>query len=404
MLSQLTMLLAQNDIPMPESAVNHEGGYWFPVQASEFASKIDNLYFAIFWISTIFFALIVGFMTYFCWKYRRIGGVNGEIKPEKSSSHNTALEIFWSVIPSVILVWIFWEGASGFFEMRVPTDDAEVINVKAQKWNWSFTYPNGDQTTELHLVRDKPVTLVMESPDVLHSLFIPAFRQKMDIVPGRYTYAYILPDREGSFRLSCTEYCGDGHSRMRTTCVVHRDEEDRRKNTEWIEAIHPPWENGARLYKMHCSGCHRIDGTKATGPALNLIWGENEPMSDGTTRLVDDNYVKDSILYPANDIVAGYTNQMQAFAGKLDNDDINSIIAYLKYLKDPAKFASDPSVMTPENESVDDAGEDQPAADPADGDNEGDPEDPSAGETEGGDETGESDETSDENATDDGGQ
>lgn len=350
MLPQITNLLAQ-DIPMPKSSVEHQGDYWFPEQASTFAPNIDNLYYAIFWLSTIFFALIVGFMCYFCWKYRRVGGVNGEIKPEKSSSHNTALEIFWSVIPSVILIWIFWEGASGFFEMRVATDDCEVINVKAQKWNWSFTYPNGDQTTELHLVRDKRVKLVMESPDVLHSLFVPAFRQKMDIVPGRYTYAYIEPNRAGEFRLSCTEYCGDGHSRMRTTCVVHKTEEARRMDTEWKRPLKAPWVNGERLYKMHCSGCHRIDGTSATGPALNTIWGTEETLEDGSTVTVDENYVQESILYPGNKIVKGYTNQMQVFAGKLSKEeDVPDLIAYMKYLKDPNAFKDDPSVMTPESE------------------------------------------------------
>ena len=109
-------------------------------------------------------------------------------------------------------------------------------------------------------------------------------------------------------------------------------------------------ENGERLYKMHCSGCHKIDGTAATGPALNLIWDTDESLADGSTRRVDDNYVKDSILYPERDIVAGYTNQMQAFAGKLSDEDVNSLIAYLKYLKDPAKFADDDSVMTPADE------------------------------------------------------
>ncbi len=350
MLPQLTNLLAQ-DIPIPESSIDHQGDYWFPEQASTFAPQIDNLYYAILWLSTIFFVLIVGFMCYFCWKYRRIGGVNGEIKPEKSDSHNTALEIFWSVIPSVILIWIFWEGASGFFEMRVATDDCEVINVKAQKWNWSFTYPNGDQTTELHLVRDVRVKLVMESPDVLHSFFVPAFRQKMDIVPGRYTYAYIEPNKAGEYRLACAEYCGDGHSRMRTTCVVHKTEEDRKLKTEWKRPTKAPWVNGERLYKMHCSGCHRKDGTSATGPALNLIWDKDEELDDGTTVRVDENYLMDSILYPDKQIVKGYTNQMQVFAGKLSKDkDIPDLIAYMKYLKDPSAFANDPSVMTPENE------------------------------------------------------
>jgi cytochrome c oxidase subunit 2 len=351
MLPQLSNLLAQ-EIPIPDSSINHKGDFWFPEQASTFAPEIDNLYYAIFWLSTIFFALIVGFMIYFSWKYRRVGGLKGEIKPEKSTSHNTALEIFWSVIPSVILIWIFWEGASGYFEMRVPTDDCEVINVKAQKWNWSFTYPNGDQTTELHLVRDKPVKLVLESPDVLHSFYVAAFRQKMDIVPGRYTYAYVNPNKAGTFRLACTEYCGDGHSRMRTNCVVHKTEAARKADTQWLRPEHPPWENGERLYKMHCSGCHRIDGLAATGPALNLIWDKDEELADGSTRKVDENYVTESILYPGNDIVKGYTNQMQAFAGKLDEEtDIPDLIAYLKYLKDPEAFKDDPSVMKAEAES-----------------------------------------------------
>lgn len=377
MFSQITSLLAQTEIPMPESSKVHKGDYWFPESASSFAPEVDFLYYAIFWISTVFFILIISFMCYFCWKYRRVGGVNGEIKVEKSPSHNTALEIFWSVIPSVILVWIFWVGAKGFFEMRVPTADVEEIRVKAQKWNWSFTYPNGDSTTELHLVLDKPVKLVMESPDVLHSFFVPAFRQKMDIVPGRYTYAYINPTRVGEYRLSCTEYCGDGHSRMRTTCVVHIDEEDRKETTKWIRAEHPPWENGERLYKMHCSGCHRIDGQAATGPALNSIWGEMENLAGGKTRLVDETYVKESIYTPGAELVAGYTNQMQVFSGKLNDDDVADIIAYLKFLKDPAKFATDPSVFGGEKKedggasdstgSVDDGGEETGEGDDTDG-------------------------------------
>ena len=396
-----TSLLAQVEIP--EVPVSY-GDYWFPEQASAFAHEIDSLYYVIFWLSTIFFVGIVGFMCYFCWKYRRIGGLKGEIKPLKSSSHNTPLEIIWSVIPSVILIYIFWVGATGYFKMRVPTDDCEEIYVKAQKWNWSFTYPNGDMTTELHLVRDKPVRLVMESPDVLHSLFIPAFRQKMDIVPGRFTEAYVMPTRKGEFRLACAEYCGEGHSRMRTKCVVHMDEEDRRKNTEWKTPDHPPWENGERLYKMHCSGCHRIDGIAATGPALDLIWGKDEDLLGGGTVKVTEQYVRDSILNPNNDIVAGYTKptQMQAFAGKLQDDDVRHIIAFIKYLKDPAKFAGDETVMgkpesedggTPETNDGSDAGETEENTEPAETTLEGEAE---TGEAETG-EAGGDDEAGDDN-------
>ncbi len=379
MLNHLTNLLAQNEIPMPESSVKHEGDYWFPVQASEFAGEVDFLYYAIFWICVVFFAGIVGVMCYFCWKYRRIGGLKGEIVTEKSSSHNTALEIFWSVIPSVILVWIFWVGAKGYFEMRVPTDDCEEIYVKAQKWNWSFTYPNGDMTTELHLVMDKPVKLIMESPDVLHSFFVPAFRQKMDIVPGRYSYAYINPTIPGEYRLACTEYCGDGHSRMRTTCVVHKNEEDRLNNTMWITSDHKPWENGERLYKMHCSGCHRVDGQAATGPALNDIWGKDETVvRNGKTETVkvDLEYVTESILYPGVALVEGYSNQMQAFEGKLNNEDIQQIVAFLKWKKDPDKFGDDASVV----------GGGEEGTEPTDGDGEETPNDENTPDENAGDE------------------
>ena len=195
-----TTMLAQSDIPMPESAKVHSGSYWFPDQASTFAPNYDFLYMAILWISVVFFALIVGFMIYFCIKYRRREGVG----PEPSSSHNTAIEIFWSVIPSIILVWIFYAGARDYFDMRVPFDDAEEIYVTANQFNWKFVYPDGDVSKELHIVVNRPVKLIMQSEDVLHGMFVPAFRQKMDIVPGRYTYAYLAPNRVGEYRLACT--------------------------------------------------------------------------------------------------------------------------------------------------------------------------------------------------------
>lgn len=316
-----------------------ESSYWFPEQASAFAEKVDFLYMAIFWISTVFFALIVGVMVYFIIKYRR---KNGVIAPQPSTSHNTAIEILWSVLPSIILVWMFYYGAEGFFDMRVATDDAEEIQVTARKWNWQFTYPNGDVSDELHLVRNVPVKLVMRSDDVLHSLFVSAFRQKVDIVPGRYTYAYIVPTEEGKFRLACTEYCGDEHSRMRTLCQVHKTEAERKSSTEWIRTPGKPWLTGERLYKINCSGCHKVDGTAATGPALNLIWDKQggEILVDGSAVPVDRNYIRESILYPNAKIVQGYgpVSQMNSFDGKFSDQQIDDIIWYLRFLKDPAKF------------------------------------------------------------------
>jgi cytochrome c oxidase subunit 2 len=349
-------------------AMEHRGSYWFPEQASTFAPDTDFLYMAIFWISAAFFAGIVGVMCWFAFKYRRRGKA---IEPQPSSSHNTALEIFWSVVPSIILVWIFYVGATGYFNLRIATDDAEEIQVRASRWNWQFTYPNGDVSDQLHLVIDKPVKLVMRSEDVLHCFYVAAFRQKMDIVPGRYTFAYIVPTKAGKFRLACAEYCGDEHSKMRTLCQVHTSEADRRSSTEWIRNPSEPWKTGERLYKINCSGCHKVDGQAATGPALNLIWGKDENLADGSTVKVDENYVRESILYPNVKIVAGYgpVSKMNSFDGKFSDQQINDIIWFLKYIKDPGKYANfDPAKETQRDQggSAEGSNEPVPAKAPAD--------------------------------------
>ena len=266
-------------------------------------------------------------------------------------------------------------GASGYFDLRVASDDAEEIYVTASRWNWSFRYSNGDTSTELHLVKDKPVKLIMQSTDVLHSMFVSAFRQKMDIVPGRFTFAYIRPSLVGKYRLACTEYCGDEHSRMRTLCQVHESEAARDTSTEWIRAEFPPWETGKRLFQMNCSGCHKMDGKAATGPALNLIWikGE-EKLIDGTTVKVDEEYIRESIIYPEKEVVEGYgpISKMNSFDGKLTDENIMDLIAYIKYENDPTKYGSPKTVAELDKEKAagagapdDAAGSDAAGSDPA---------------------------------------
>jgi cytochrome c oxidase subunit 2 len=369
MISQLFSLLAQSELvdKYSNNGIRPEGSsYWFAEQASTIAADVDFLYMAIFWISTVFFAIIIGLMCYFVVKYRRRPGVN----PEPSTSHNTALEIFWSVVPSIILVWIFWEGARGFLDSRFAPEDAEEILVTGKKWDWTFTYPDGDQSAELHLVLDRPVKLVLWSEDVLHSFFISAFRQKMDVVPGRFTYAWVNPTKPGVFRVACTEYCGENHSWMRTWCHVHVTNDERKANTQWIESEHKPWENGDRHYKMHCAGCHNINGIAATGPALDLIWGTEEKLIDGTTIKVDENYVLDSLKDPNKQVVAGYgpVSKMQTFQGKLDDNDINDIIAFLKRLRaeDKDKFDAEQAAEQAKAKESDPAAEKKtPDGDPS---------------------------------------
>ena len=176
MIPQLSLLLAQtaDEIKeikeivkegtqgnsVPDSAITYSGTDWlgwFPESAAAYSSDVDWLYMFIFWVSAILFAAIVGVMTYFVIKYRR---KDGKIAPEPSTSHNTTIEVLWSVLPSIILLYIFWVGAKGYFEMRVEREDVEEIQVRAFRWNWEFTYPDGDISTELHIVRDQPVKLI----------------------------------------------------------------------------------------------------------------------------------------------------------------------------------------------------------------------------------------------------
>jgi cytochrome c2 len=217
-------------------------------------------------------------------------------------------------------------------------DSAEEIQVTAKQFAWIFTYPDGDASTELHLVQDRPVRLVLRSDDVLHSFYVAAFRQKKDIVPGRYTEAYIVPTMLGKYRLACTEYCGDGHSRMRTLCEVHVDDAERKAKTLWLNTEHTPVENGERLFNMNCAGCHDINGAVKTGPALNLVWGKQERLVGGSTVLVDENYFLESLENPDAKVVEGFgpKSQMQTFAGKFKPEEIDFLIAYIKKINNVA--------------------------------------------------------------------
>lgn len=331
-MNEIVGLLAQTEVvPAPPY---QPGSYFFPVQASTFAKDSDWLYYFIFWVCVVFFAGIVAAMIYFVIKYRRRPGV----EPEPSSSHNTPLEIAWSVLPSLLLILMFKWGAEGYFDEQVPFDGAEVVRVKAQQFSWLFEYENGDFSNILHLTQNQRYEFRMESADVLHSFFVPAFRQKQDIVPGRYTTTWLQPTEAGTFRLYCAEYCGDNHSNMKTNVVVHPTEADRLAATAWL------WDklskdpagriaNGQRLFSIKCAGCHSTKGQRMTGPNLDGKYGTTEKLEGNRERLVDDNYIIDSLREPQKDIVLSFgppNQKMQVFQGELNDQQIDWIIEYIK--------------------------------------------------------------------------
>jgi cytochrome c oxidase subunit 2 len=339
--------------------VNDGSSFSFPEQASGFAERSDWLYHAIFWISLAFFVPIVSLMVYFCVKYRRREGQGALPSP----SHNTWLEVTWTVVPTFLLMWMFWEGAWAFLDLRTPPDDAPEILVRAKQWSWTFTYPNGDVSDELHLPVNKPVKFRMRSDDVLHSFFIPEFRQKWDVIPGRFSYTWAKPIRtttdDKPFRLYCAEYCGDSHSNMKADVYVHNltwDEiYEKYTKYEYGAAGIEPWQDGEHIYKLFgCSGCHSNDGSPKTGPSFLGGW-KTEQLTDKGKVVVDATYVRQSILEPSAMIRDGFKNQMpNRFMGRqLTEDEIEYVIAYLKHLNGDESPAAEKSAADTKAEASD---------------------------------------------------
>ena len=307
--------------------------FWFPEAGSTTAAGTDWLFYFIMWISVFFLVLIVGLMGTFMWNYRRRKGVEAE----RTTTHHTPLELTWTIIPIILVVIIFYFGISNYIDIRTPPENADEVQVVGFQWGWKFVYPNGMEDDSLHVVANRPTRLVMRSEDVIHSLYVPAFRMKMDIVPGRYSKMWFTPTTTGKHHLFCAEYCGTGHSTgMRSQVVVQTQQEFDHwlKETEKSKNNMSPVALGESKYvKSGCQMCHSVDGTRGIGPTFKGIWGRQEKLADGSTITVDEDYIHESIIAPQAKIVAGFAPVMPTFAGKLSDTDIQGIIAWMKTLK-----------------------------------------------------------------------
>jgi cytochrome c oxidase subunit 2 len=311
-------------------------GFWLPRQGSTTAAKVDFLFHAITGISIFFFVLITAVLLAFVWKYRARAGHAAQ----PSAVHNQTLEITWTVIPLFIVIWIFWEGFTGFLDLQTAPANAYEVQVVGQKWKWLFTYGNGVVDDNLHVPPGEPVRLVMTSQDVIHSLYVPDFRIKRDALPGRYEREWFQANEPGEYQLFCAEYCGTSHSAMLAKVIVHRT---RPEFDKWLEDAGnfldklPPeklWEGGLKLYNQRgCKQCHSVDGVGGIGPTFKGIWGHQQPLKGGGQVLVEENYVRESIVNPQAKIVAGYEPVMPTYQGRLKDKEITAIIEYLKTLK-----------------------------------------------------------------------
>ncbi len=312
-----------------------DGSFWLPSQESAAAPAVDFVFYLILGISAFFFFLVVATMCYFAIAYRRRPGR----RAEKTATHSMVLEVTWTIIPALICAYIFYAGFSAYMRMQTGPRNSYEIMVKAQKWDWFFTYPNGYVSSDLHLPVDEPIKLIMSSEDVIHSLYIPAFRVKMDCVPGRYTYIWLRATKptpkDAPLGLYCTEYCGDSHSDMRANVVVHEPG----GFDAWLENAAnylkelPPAEAGGIVFSRRCTQCHSTDGTAKTGPSLQAIFGEDHKMRDGSSVAVDENYIRESIMDPQAKVRAGFQPVMPTFKGILTDDEIGYLIEYIKTLK-----------------------------------------------------------------------
>jgi cytochrome c oxidase subunit 2 len=315
--------------PVP-SLLAQSGGFWLPRSATA-DPEMDRVFYFILIVCSLLFLLVVGLMTFFVLRYRRRPGVEAQ----KTLTSSAALETTWTVIPILIVAVIFYLGFVAYMRMQTPPPNCYDLRVTAKQWSWNFIYPNGYVDDNLHVPAGEPVRLTMSSEDVIHGLWIPALRVKMDVVPGRYTSVWFQADQPGTYDLLCTEYCGDNHSNMLASVVV----QNRKDYDAWLKDAAnflktlPPVQAGEKLYhRRGCAQCHTIDGKAGTGPTWKGLYGKHVKMTDGSSVLADDNYIRESILDPQAKIVAGFDPVMSTYKGLVSDDEITALIEFIKSL------------------------------------------------------------------------
>ena len=302
----------------------------FPPRASALAWQVDGLYFLLIAVSAFFTVLIFALIFVFAVKYRR------EVHPHAVQIEGSLpLELTWTLIPlGICMIFFAWGSLIYFQEARPPKGSMEVYAVGKQ-WMWKFEHETGQrEIDQLHVPLGRDVKLVMSSQDVIHSFFVPAFRVKADVLPGRFTMTWFRPTKTGSYYLFCAEYCGTQHSGMIGEVVVMEPA----AYTAWLSgggASGSLSANGQQLFQqLGCATCHRFD-TQGRGPNLTGVFGKPVLLDDGRTVVADENYVRESILNPGAKVVSGFKPIMPSFQGQVSEESLMALVAYVKSLAQP---------------------------------------------------------------------
>lgn len=306
--------------------------YMLPPAKSSTAEITDALFYFINVTSLIFLISISAAIVWFAWKYRR----KSEEDVTPVISHNSKLEITWSVIPLILVIIVFGWGFSGYVNLATPPSDAYEVRVVGKSWLWEFHYQNGTVSiNELHVPANRPVKLIMSSDDVIHSFYVPDYRVKRDVLPNRYSSLWFEATESGESMIFCTEYCGRAHSNMIGTVFVYEQEEF----DSWLASAGSadddlePVELGEQLTNRYaCVTCHSVDGSVIQGPSFQGLFGTDRTLESGETVTADENYIRESILEPNAKVVQGYEPVMPPFAGSLNDRQVDAIIEYIKTL------------------------------------------------------------------------
>jgi cytochrome c oxidase subunit II len=315
----------------------------WPQRASSMAGNVDALFIFLLIISGLMTGLIFVAVVYFAARYRHRKGV-----PAEQIEGSIPLELTWTIIPLGVFMVIFAWGALVYFKSRTPPRDATEVYVVAKQWMWKLQHAEGQrEINELHVPVGRDVKLIMTSQDVIHSFFVPAFRMKHDVVPGRYTVIWFRAIKPGTYHLFCAQYCGTQHSGMIGSIIVMEPAQ----YEAWMSggSSGPLSVSGEKIFaELGCSTCHRAD-TQGRGPNLQGIFGKPVLLQDGRTVTADENYIRESILDPGSKIVSGFKPVMPTFQGLVSEEQLNALVAYVKSLS-PAQSgggAATPALAVP---------------------------------------------------------
>jgi cytochrome c oxidase subunit II len=303
--------------------------FWRP-GASPHAADVDLLFTCLLLTSMLVVGLLLVLLVTFAVRYR--AGSNADRGDRIRKSWHW--EVSWTAATLLIFLALFAWGAALYLHLYETPDHALAIYVVAKQWMWKAQHPGGQrEINELHIPVQQPVRLIMASQDVIHSFFVPAFRVKHDVVPGRFQDLWFRPTKTGVFQLLCAEFCGTDHSRMTGRIVVLEPAE----YEGWLarqDVSGTLADEGGNLFReLGCSGCH-MAGSTVRAPPLEGLYGKPVPLQDGTVTLADERYIRDSILLPRSQITAGYQPLMPSFAGKINEEDLIRLVAYIKSLAD----------------------------------------------------------------------